>query len=76
MCCFLMLAVAIGAADRAALAHHERIRPLPEPDGSHWFGTTGNGQDVFSQMIYGRRVSLLVGLVAGSPRPWWPLTSA
>jgi peptide/nickel transport system permease protein len=39
--------------------------PYKGPSGTNWFGTTGNGQDVFSQLIYGSRVSLLVGLVAG-----------
>ncbi len=39
--------------------------PYLGPNGTNWFGTTGNGQDVFSQLIYGARVSLLVGLVAG-----------
>ena len=32
---------------------------------AHWLGTTGNGEDVLSQVIYGSRISLLVGLVAG-----------
>jgi peptide/nickel transport system permease protein len=40
--------------------------PYQNPSGTNWFGTTGNGQDVFSQMIYGTRVSLLVGLTAGA----------
>ncbi|HEX3425151.1 MAG TPA: ABC transporter permease [Acidimicrobiales bacterium] len=39
--------------------------PYRNPNGVNWFGTTGNGQDVFSQMVYGARVSLLVGLGAG-----------
>ncbi|HEY2273534.1 MAG TPA: ABC transporter permease [Jatrophihabitantaceae bacterium] len=39
--------------------------PYEGPSGAHWFGTTGNGQDVFSQFLYGARVSLLVGLIAG-----------
>lgn len=39
--------------------------PYSGPSAKNWFGTTGNGQDVFSQFIYGARVSLLVGLVAG-----------
>lgn len=39
--------------------------PYQNPNGTNWFGTTGNGQDVFSQMLYGTRVSLLVGFVAG-----------
>ncbi len=40
--------------------------PYSGPTGTNWFGTTGNGQDVFSQMLYGARVSLLVGLAAGT----------
>ncbi len=40
--------------------------PYQNPSSSNWFGTTGNGQDVFSQIVYGARVSLLVGLVAGA----------
>lgn len=40
--------------------------PYRGPSAANWFGTTGNGQDVFSQMIYGSRVSLLVGLGAGA----------
>ncbi|MEO9222712.1 MAG: ABC transporter permease [Mycobacteriaceae bacterium] len=39
--------------------------PYANPSSTNWFGTTGNGQDVLSQMIYGSRVSLLVGLTAG-----------
>ncbi len=39
--------------------------PYSNPDATNWFGTTGNGQDVFSQVVYGGRVSLLVGLTAG-----------
>jgi peptide/nickel transport system permease protein len=39
--------------------------PYRNPSGTNWFGTTGNGQDVFSQLLYGTRVSLLVGLAAG-----------
>jgi peptide/nickel transport system permease protein len=39
--------------------------PYLSPTGAHLFGTTGQGQDVFSQMLYGARVSLLVGLAAG-----------
>ncbi|HEY7225643.1 MAG TPA: ABC transporter permease [Micromonosporaceae bacterium] len=42
------------------------FKPYSDPSASNWFGTTGNGQDVFSQMLYGARVSLLVGLLAGA----------
>ena len=39
--------------------------PYAGPSSDHFFGTSGNGQDVFSQFLYGARVSLLVGLSAG-----------
>lgn len=31
----------------------------------HWLGTTGNGQDVLSQLIWGGRISVFVALSAG-----------
>ncbi len=40
--------------------------PYQNPNATNWFGTTGNGQDVFSQMVYGARISLLVGILAGA----------
>lgn len=41
------------------------FQPYLGPSGKNLFGTTGNGEDVFSQWLYGARVSLLVGLAAG-----------
>jgi peptide/nickel transport system permease protein len=39
--------------------------PLLPPSGEHWLGTTGLGQDVFAQLVYGTRQSLLIALLAG-----------
>lgn len=39
--------------------------PAMPPDAEHWLGTTQAGQDVFSQLIWGARTSLLVGVLAG-----------
>src|SRR5258708_38442591 len=38
------------------------------PDFAHafWFGTDGNGRDLFVRTLYGARVSLMVGLAATS----------
>jgi oligopeptide transport system permease protein len=41
------------------------IRTPPDLAG-HWFGTDGNGRDLFVRTLYGARVSLLVGLAATS----------
>lgn len=35
---------------------------LQNPSSDHWFGTDDLGRDVFSQTIFGARVSLLVGV--------------
>jgi len=35
------------------------------PSGAHLFGTNDQGQDIFSQIVYGARYSLAVGLGAG-----------
>lgn len=38
----------------------EQFRP---PSLKHWFGTDVHGRDVFSRVLYGARISLLVGIV-------------
>ena len=37
------------------------IDRLEGPSGSHWFGTDHLGRDVYTRVVYGARVSLLVG---------------
>jgi peptide/nickel transport system permease protein len=39
------------------------VGSLP-PSSAHIFGTTSLGQDMFAQIVYGARVSLLIGFVA------------
>src|SRR5579883_2285573 len=38
---------------------------LLPPSASHWLGTTQTGQDVFSQLVVGTRVSILWGFATG-----------
>ena len=37
---------------------------LQKPSGAHWLGTDDLGRDILSRIIYGSRISLLVGVVA------------
>ncbi|HSF15806.1 MAG TPA: ABC transporter permease [Vicinamibacteria bacterium] len=39
------------------------LRQLERPSSSHWLGTTLHGRDVFSQLVVGTRMALLVGLL-------------
>ena len=62
----------------AVLAPHLSPWPFDDPDWGydfpgppnselkHWFGTDGNGRDLFVRTLYGARISLLVGVIATS----------
>jgi peptide/nickel transport system permease protein len=39
-------------------------RPYSRPSAAHWLGTNDIGQDIFSEVLWGTRVSLLIGLIA------------
>jgi peptide/nickel transport system permease protein len=39
--------------------------PSMPPSGDHWLGTTALGQDIWAQLVYGTRQSLLIAVVAG-----------
>jgi peptide/nickel transport system permease protein len=45
--------------DPQALSPIRRLRP---PSETYWFGTDMMGRDVYSRVVYGARVSLMVGL--------------
>jgi peptide/nickel transport system permease protein len=36
------------------------------PSATHWLGTTQRGEDIFAQLVYGARVSLLTSFVAAT----------
>jgi peptide/nickel transport system permease protein len=42
-----------------------QFEPILGPSRAHLLGTTGNGQDIFSQLVWGTRQSLFLALVAG-----------
>jgi peptide/nickel transport system permease protein len=49
---------------RAILREGRRIARYLPVSGEHWLGTTAGGHDVLSQLIYGARAALEVGLTA------------
>lgn len=49
----------LGTVDPLALTPLQRLRP---PGEAHWFGTDQFGRDLWSRVVYGARVSLVVGL--------------
>jgi peptide/nickel transport system permease protein len=56
-----MLAPLIAPFDPDAIDVKGILLP---PSSAHWMGTDGLGRDVFSRMLFGARISLLVGFVA------------
>lgn len=62
ICCCAILAPWIAPFDPLAIS---RDRLVP-PDAVHWMGTDNLGKDVFSGLVNGTRVSLMIGLLAGA----------
>jgi peptide/nickel transport system permease protein len=58
----LMLALGLGAPLLAGNPTRMDVAVrLARPSAAHWFGTDDVGRDVFSRVVYGARLSLLVG---------------
>lgn len=61
---FLIMALfapLIAPGDPSRFVARQNQPPSPE----HWLGTTGQGQDVFKQMVWGSRISLGIGFSVG-----------
>lgn len=54
-----LLAPYLGLADPTQIDFAQKLLP---PSAEHWFGTDGLGRDIFSGVVHGARVSLLVAL--------------
>jgi peptide/nickel transport system permease protein len=53
-----LFAPLMGTVDPTALSPSNRLKP---PTGQNWLGTDQFGRDVWSRLVYGARVSLIVG---------------
>ncbi|MEH2470877.1 peptide/nickel transport system permease protein [Nitrobacteraceae bacterium AZCC 2161] len=49
----------LGTIDPRAISLGKRLRP---PSAEFWFGTDALGRDLYSRVIYGARISVLVGV--------------
>jgi peptide/nickel transport system permease protein len=61
----LMVVCAVGAPVIAPYSPDDFVgSKLMDPSAKHWFGTDGFGRDMYSRVIYGARISLMVGLLS------------
>jgi peptide/nickel transport system permease protein len=58
MAALAVFAPYLGTVDPTELAPAKRLKA---PSADYWFGTDAFGRDIYSRVIYGARVSLLVG---------------
>jgi oligopeptide/dipeptide ABC transporter ATP-binding protein len=61
---FLVLAIFPGQIAPYSPSYIGFGQSLP-PSAAHWLGTTSQGQDIFSQLIWGTRQSLIIAVAAG-----------
>ncbi len=65
----LLLLISFVAAFPGLFTHDDPQAPIyaqaAGPSAAHWLGTTQVGQDVYSQLIWGTRLTLIITVVAG-----------
>ena len=67
----LIALVLLVAIIGPAIAPYDPLKPAPldrlkGPSAEHLFGTDSLGRDIFSRVIYGARISILIGLISVS----------
>lgn len=65
----VVVVLVLAAIAAPIVAAHDPFRidlrnALEAPSSAHWLGTDAQGRDVFSRLVYGARVSLLVGILS------------
>ncbi|MFE4501077.1 dipeptide/oligopeptide/nickel ABC transporter permease/ATP-binding protein [Rhodococcus sp. NPDC056743] len=61
----VLVLCAVAAPVIAPYDPDERVtRPFARPSGAHWLGADDVGHDLLSQLIFGARISLIIGVVA------------
>jgi peptide/nickel transport system permease protein len=65
---FVIFCVLAAAPELFTSVRHPNdlaFAPSLQPSAKHWLGTTSLGQDIWAQLVYGTRQSLVIALVAG-----------
>jgi peptide/nickel transport system permease protein len=57
-----LLTMLVGVISQYSFAQQNLFRRVTGPSAAHWFGTDQLGRDEFTRVLYGGRISLLVGL--------------
>ncbi|MFN8484123.1 MAG: ABC transporter permease [Anaerolineae bacterium] len=64
----ILLLLVLAAVFAPALARYDPIDIGPDvltpPGAQHFFGTDAYGRDIFSRVLYGARLSLIIGLIS------------
>lgn len=60
----VLLAIAAPLVASADPVKIDLLHTLEAPSATHWLGTDAQGRDVWSRLVHGARVSLLVGLAS------------
>ena len=65
----IVLVLIIAALGAPWIAHHDPYRMavgprLAPPSWDHWFGTDDFGRDLFSRIVHGARLTLMIGTIA------------
>jgi peptide/nickel transport system permease protein len=62
---FVLAAIGPYIAHHGPLEYTGPLAQAPSSKGGYWFGTTLQGQDVFSQFVNGLRLAFIVGALGG-----------
>lgn len=62
ICIIVMLAIFAPFFTKYEFAKQDLTKMLQSPNSDHWFGTDNFGRDLYSRILYGGRISMLIAL--------------